>query len=145
MAIVPFAAVEALVGHRFPGARYVITPHRDFLTRDVFGSPRASDGLAHPTFCYFAATAAMGGIDRLFATCFSGADEGPMIGECDFSLDRPLRIGDELDCSGEIVAVERKHGRSGVFDVVACGFELHDDSGARAGTCTNMFVFPRRP
>jgi hypothetical protein len=148
----PFGADElaAQVGREFPGGTYTIEPWRAWLVADaVLAQPpslKAAEGeVAHPLFAWMAATAAMGITwDELFAWFGATAADGPVFGEHETTLHRPLRIGATYRVSGRIVSAERKVGRrTGPFDVVGYALDLHDADGPVA-TCWNSIVFPRR-
>ena len=150
----PFAeeALQTRVGRRFPGGEYTVSPWRAWLLADtVLAQPpslRASgDQVAHPLFAWMAATGAMGITwDELFAWFGATAADGPVFGEHETTLHRPLRVGATYRVSGGIESAERKVGRrTGVFDVVGYAMDLHDsDGGAHVARCWNSIVFPRR-
>jgi hypothetical protein len=147
----PFTEDElaARVGREFPGGTYTIEPWRAWLVADaVLAEPPAlkdAEGqVAHPLFAWLAASGAMGITwDELFSWFGATAADGPVFGEHETTLHRPLRIGATYRVSGRIVSAERKIGRrTGPFDVV--GYELDLHAGVHAATCWNSIVFPRR-
>lgn len=147
----PFGQDElaAQVGRAFPGGSYTIEPWRAWLVADaVLAQPpslKDADGrVAHPLFAWLAATGAMGVTwDELFSWFGATAADGPVFGEHETTLHRPLRIGATYRVSGRIVSAERKVGRhTGPFDVVGYELDLHDDG--HVATCWNSIVFPRR-
>jgi hypothetical protein len=150
----PFAEDElaARVGREFPGGTYTIEPWRAWLVADaVLAEPpplEDADGrVAHPLFAWLAATGAMGVTwDELFSWFGATAADGPVFGEHETALHRPLRIGGTYRVSGRIVSAERKVGRrTGPFDVVGYVLDLHEEpAGTHAATCWNSIVFPRR-
>jgi hypothetical protein len=148
----PFTEDElaAQVGREFPGGTYTIEPWRAWLVADaVLAQPpslKAAEGeVAHPLFAWVAATAAMGITwDELFSWFGTTAADGPVFGEHETTLHRPLLIGDTYRVSGRITSAERKVGRrTGPFDVVGYALDLHDTDG-HVATCWNSIVFPRR-
>ncbi|WP_409333151.1 hypothetical protein [Trujillonella humicola] len=146
------ADLDGQVGRAFPGGTYTVHPWRAWLLADTVLAPPPSlrDGgeqVAHPLFAWMAATGAMGITwDELFAWFGATAADGPVFGEHETTLHRPLRVGAGYRVSGGIVSAERKVGRrTGVFDVVGYSMDLHDESdGAHVATCWNSIVFPRR-
>lgn len=134
------------VGRRFPGGEFVIEPWRAWLVADVvLDEPGGT--VAHPLFVWMAATGAMGlSWDELFAWFGSTAADGPMFGEHETSIHRPLVVGGTYEVSGGIISAARKTGRTaGVFDLVGYELELHDKAdGVQVATCWNSIVFPRR-
>jgi hypothetical protein len=151
---VPFAEAELapLVGRGFPGGSYTVHPWRAWLLADAVLAepPSLLDGgeqVAHPLFAWMAATGAMGiSWDELFAWFGATAADGPVFGEHETTLHRPLRVGATYRVSGAIVSAERKVGRrTGTFDVVGYTMDLHDEAGGtHVATCWNSIVFPRR-
>ncbi|MBB2747124.1 UNVERIFIED_ORG: hypothetical protein FHR35_007003 [Microbispora rosea subsp. rosea] len=137
--------LAAVVGWRLPGGEYIIEPYVDWLLNDVVGAP--VDGhWAHPLFAYLA-TARGKGItwDEVFEICGATAADGPMFGEHETELLRPLKVGEKVTVSGRFTSAERKKGRrAGVFDIVAFEVELRGADGAVAARTRNSIVFPRR-
>ena len=150
------ADLQSVVGRRFPGGSYTVEPWRAWLLADcVLADPpslRDGDQVAHPLFAWMAATGAMGITwDDLFAWFGASAADGPVFGEHETTLHRPLRVGAGYRVSGGIESAERKVGRrTGVFDVVGYAMDLHDaalpldDPAAHVARCWNSIVFPRR-
>lgn len=136
-------SLTALVGHRFPGGEYAVEPWRAWLVADTaLDTPDAAR--AHPLFAWLAGIGGWGtSWDDFFALFGADADDGPMFGEHETVLHRPLRVGDRYQVSGEVVSVDRKTGRStGVFDIVGYRLSMHDGRELVA-TCYNSIVFPR--
>lgn len=153
------ADLEGQVGRAFPGGEYTVHPWRAWLLADTVLAPTPSllaDGdadeeqVAHPLFAWMAATGAMGITwDELFAWFGAAASDGPVFGEHETTLHRPMRVGATYRVTGGIVSAERKVGRrTGVFDVVGYSMDLHrtdqDEDGEHVATCWNSIVFPRR-
>ena len=138
--------LEALVGTSFPGGSYTIQPYRHWLMLDVVEAPPLGEGTAHPMEVYYGALAGMGiSVDELFALVGARAEDGPMFGEAEIELHRPLRVGATYSVSGGITGVVRKEGRkAGVFDIVTFRLELTGEDGEPAAASTNSFIFPRR-
>ena len=146
------ADLAGQVGRAFPGGSYTIHPWRAWLLADAVLAPPPSlvEGggagqVAHPLFAWMAATGAMGITwDELFAWFGAAASDGPVFGEHETTLHRPLRVGATYRVSGGIVSAERKKGRrAGVFDVVGYSMDLHA-ADVHVATCWNSIVFPRR-
>lgn len=138
--------LEALVGRPFPGGTYTIEPYQHWLMCDVVLAPRPANGVAHPLYVYLSAIAGMGiTLDELFAMVGASADDGPMFGECETDIRRPLLVGTTYRVQGRLSSVQRKEGkRAGVFDIVGFDLELLDDDGQVVAVNRNSFVFPRR-
>jgi hypothetical protein len=138
--------LQALVGTSFPGGSYTIEPYQHWLMMDAVGGTPVREGTAHPLYAYYGALAGMGlSVDELFGLAGATADDGPMFGEAEIEVLRPLRIGATYTVSGAITTVQRKEGRrAGVFDIVTFCLELRDAGGEVAAVSTNSFIFPRR-
>lgn len=143
--------LRSIVGRTFPGGTYTIHPWRAWLLADAVLSapPSVHDGdqVAHPLFAWMAATGAMGITwDELFAWFGAVAADGPVFGEHETILHRPLMIGATYRVSGAVDSAERKVGRrTGVFDVVGYSMDVHDTAdAAHVATVWNSIVFPRR-
>ena len=138
--------LQSLVGTSFPGGSYTIEPYRHWLMLDAVGARPAGDGTANPMETYYGALAGMGlSVDELFALVGASAEDGPMFGEAEIELLRPLRVGATYAVKGGITGIERKEGRrAGVFDIVTFRLELSDAGGEPAAVSTNSFIFPRR-
>jgi hypothetical protein len=134
------------IGRRFPGGNYTVEPYRAWLLADATAD-RPDDSVAHPLQAWLAAIGGMGITwDELFRWFGATADDGPMFGEHETALHRPVKLGHSYTVSGRIVSVVRKRGRTaGLFDLVEYELELRDDTdGGHAATCWNSIVFPRR-
>jgi hypothetical protein len=139
--------LAARVGYRFPGGRYRIEAHVDWLLRDVLGAPQdAGSGLAHPTAAFLAAQGGIGmSIDDVFAVFGASAADGPMLGGWSAEVVEPLRVGADYRVRGSVTGAERKQGRrAGVFDLVTVAIDLLGDDGRVHATVCPTYVFPRR-
>lgn len=135
-----------LVGHRFPGGRFTLSPHLAWLWADCAMAEPDSE-VAHPTLSYFSALQGCGvSIQEIFDLMGADADSGAMFGECVLEYAGPLAPGDTYEVEGGIISVERKQGRrAGVFDSMTfqiSGRREHDPEPLF--TVTNSFIFPRR-
>ena len=145
--MIPLEQMQELVGRKLPGGSFDVEHYRNWLTNDVIGSPQRGDDLAHPMFCYYAATGGMGiSIAELFDLAHISAAEGPMFGECDMEVRVPMRTGVTYDVRGEITDVKRKRGGAiGTFDLLTFRLEVVAPDSEVVGVCTNSFVLPRKP
>jgi hypothetical protein len=122
--------LQALVGHRFPGARFRIEHWENVLFSDVMGVPPLPDGLVHPAALFHVAVAGAGvRIGELFELFRAESDEAVRGGEFTWELPRQLREETPYRGSGEVVSVVRKVSRKlGPMDVVTFRFEIHDEA-----------------
>ncbi len=134
-----------LVGHRFPGGRFTLSPHVAWLWADCAMS-EPDPAHAHPSLAYLGAMQGCGvTIQEVFDLMDADAESGVMFGQVSIDYDGVLVPGDVYEVDGGIISVERKHGRrAGTFDSMT--FEI---SARREGEreplfrTTNTWVFPR--
>lgn len=134
------------MGRAFPGGEFTVEPWRAWLVADVV-LDEPGEAVAHPLFVWLAATGAMGlSWDEFFGWFDATAADGPVFGEHETTIRRPLRVGDTYRVRGRVTSVDRKVGRTaGPFDVVGYELDLHEKSTEeRVATCWNSIVFPRR-
>lgn len=132
------------VGREFPGGEYTLAPWRAWLTADtLLDDPY--DEVPHPVLAWMAGVAGWGMTwDELFGWFDATAGDGPMFGEHQTTLHRPLEAGATYQVTGRVVSVLRKVGRrAGTMDVVGYELDLHRDS-EHVARCYNSIVFPRR-
>lgn len=92
--------LRALVGNELPGGTYTVEPWWVRLVNDCALTP-ADDGAASPVFAFLVATAAMGVTwAQLLQMCGASERDGPMAGESDTTVRRPLRSGGRTPCAG---------------------------------------------
>ena len=137
--------IERFVGFRFPDGKYTVDPelHEMYLKAvDAVPSPA---GNAHPLFGFLAAHCGMGYTFPQFMELIEAPlDAGALFGQEDLQLHRPLRIGETVTVKASIVQARSTTGaQTGRFDLVTCGIELTDDSGAIVCTSLETYVVPR--
>lgn len=133
------------VGHRFPGGRYVLPPHEAWLWADAVGAA-TDDPVAHPGLAYMVGLHGGGAsIADIMALLNSDPASGVLFGELEMRFDRPLLPGGAYRVEGEILAVERKRGRSlGTFDLATFEHRIAEEqSGDVVVTVKHVWVFPR--
>lgn len=137
--------MAAIVGHRYPEGTYTIAPWEDRILRDAIGAPLAADDEAHPLWGYIAAQSGVGtDIDGILEPTGARPSDGTMIASCEIVYERPLRVGVTYRATGEIVGLERKHGRrTGPFDLFTFRIELIAPDDACAARMTAVWVLPR--
>jgi hypothetical protein len=136
--------LEHLPGTQLPEGTFTITEEEQRRLTAAIGSP--SDG-AHPVWAYIAPQRGIGiGVAELCALAeFDMERDGPMLGSVDMTYHRPLEVGVEYRVTGEIVDIERKHGRkTGAFDVLTYRLRLIAPDGEEVVVATNQWILPRR-
>lgn len=136
------------VGREFPGGEYTLAPWRTWLVADTLLDDPWEE-VPHPVLAWMAGVGGSGMTwDDLFAWFDATADDGPMFGEHETVLHRPLEQGATYRVSGRIVSVDHKVGRrAGAMDVVGYELDLHlpgADGDVHVARCYNSIVFPRR-
>ena len=136
-----------VVGRELEGGTWTPEHHEAWLAADVMRTapPEPGDQL-HPMMVFHATVRAVGyTIAELFALLDCPMEDGPMLGAMDLTQHEPLRSGRSYSVHPRIESVERKHGRSGTFDLVATRFDVRDEAdGTTAAVLTNTYVCPRR-
>jgi hypothetical protein len=102
------AAMQALVGHRFPGGRYRIEHWENFLLSEATGAEVLPDRLAHPAHLFHVAINGVGtSIAELFRLAESAPGAPVSIAWYDWRIHQPLREDETYALSGGISAFER--------------------------------------
>lgn len=137
---------EDRVGYELPGGHYRVSAHERWLANDAMCAPQTDDDQLHPMFLYFAAIRGMGcTLQEFFALFDASADDGPMLGETEITQDESMRVDEQYEVRARVTAVQRKTSkRVGVMDLVTARFDIVAASGTLAGSCTSVFVFPRK-
>ena len=135
---------EHLAGKILPEGVMTITAADDRRLVALVGGRELSGEAVHPVWLMVALVGGLGvPIAEVYGMLDCRMEDGPMLGECELELERPLRPG-AYRVRGEILDVKRKSGRrSGVFDLMRMRVTLDDDEGP-AATCTALQIVPRR-
>jgi hypothetical protein len=133
---------QHLAGTVLPEGSLTIT-HADERTLSALVGARQLAGPAvHPVWLLVALVNGLGvPIADVYAMAGCRMEDGPMLGECELSIDRPLEAG-TYRVLGDILDIERKTGGSGTFDVMRMRIRLANDSGV-AATCVALQIVPR--
>lgn len=135
---------DRLVGRELPVGAYTVRPFEAWLTADAMLAPPPSGDRLHPMHVFLASLQGVGySIQDLFDLVECRLEDGPMIGAMDLRQDRALRVGETLTVRSRITDVERKHGRSGVFDRMTIEITVEDSAGDLVGRVENIFIYPR--
>jgi hypothetical protein len=136
---------ERLVGLELPAGTVTFEEYEAWIAARALGSPPLPDGALHPAFVFYAGLRGAGyPIGHLFDLVACAPEDGPMIGEMDLRQHRSPRVGEELHVTSRIVSIDRKHGRSGTFDVMRVRIDVRTGDGEAIGSLDNVFVYPRR-
>lgn len=133
-----------LVGRDLPVGSWTVSGYEAWLTADAMLAPPPSDDRLHPLHVFLASLQGVGySIQDLFDLVECRLEDGPMIGAMELHQQRAMRIGEQLTVRSRILDIERKHGRSGVFDRLTIEISVEDTDGHTVGRVENIFVYPR--
>lgn len=134
--------VEA--GTTLPAGSFTITPGEQERLAGALGG--TSFAGAHLVWAYIATQRGIGiSVADLCALADFDVADGPMLGSVELTYSRPIELGVEYQVTGEVVGIERKHGRkAGTFDVMTFRERLLAPDGAEVASTTNTFILPRR-
>jgi len=127
-----------------PGGSFTITRAEQERLVEALG--RGVDGDPHPIWAYIATQRGIGiGVAELCALADFDVNDGPMLGSVELAFSAALELDVEYTVTGEVVGIERKHGRTaGTFDVLTFRERLVGPDGAEVASTTNTFILPRR-
>ncbi len=133
-----------LVGRELPVGSYTVSGYEAWLTADAMLAPPPADDRLHPMHVFLASLQGVGySIQDLFDLVACRLEDGPMIGAMDLRQHRAMRVGEHLAVRSRILDIERKHGRSGVFDRMTIEITVEDAEGETVGRIQNVFIYPR--
>jgi hypothetical protein len=142
---VKIARLEHLAGTELPAGSFTITPEEQEQLAGALGrEPTGAD--PHPIWAYIATQRGIGiGVADLCALADFDVGDGPMLGSVELTYSAAIETGVEYTVTGEVVGIERKHGRkAGTFDVMTFRERLLAPGGAEVASATNTFILPRR-
>ncbi len=126
--------MEQLVGHRFPGGRYVIEHWENFLLSDATGASPLPDGLAHPVHLFHVPITGAGtSITELFELARADRAAPVSIDYYDWEIHEPLRENEAYELEGGITAFERTQSEGApTVDSFTYSIDVRTASGALA-------------
>jgi hypothetical protein len=136
--------LEHLAGTRLAEGTFTISATEDEQLRTVLQAGPSQSGLAHALWAYIATQRGIGiSVADLCRLADFDIADGPMLGSTELEYSAAMRIGVRYRVEGEVLDVERKHGRSGTFDVMRYRERLLSDDVLIA-SATSTFILPRR-
>jgi hypothetical protein len=143
----PYAWLPTVIGRSLalPDGEFTITREQNEAVLSAIGA-RPGGVEPHPILASVATLAASGiSIEDLLALADSGAEDGPMLGECRIQTHRPLRYDFTYFVRRRFVSLERKPSRRlgsmGLFTFVA---SLIEPDGHSAADVTYTWILPER-
>ncbi|CAN5210608.1 hypothetical protein BH09ACT6_BH09ACT6_05640 [soil metagenome] len=135
-----FAAIPLAPG------RVVIEAIDSATLSGTLGTPPPASGALHPLFGFIAAQRGISTtIPELCSLADFDIDDGPMMGTIEVEWHAELHPDVEYRVEGEIIDIERKHGRAlGDFDLMTYQERVLSADGELLVTTTNTLVLPRR-
>ena len=138
------ALSERLCGTRFPGGTYTITTD---IHSTVTALVEATDHpqTVHPALCIVTALNAIGlPLDQVCLLAEANINDGPLLGECDIRLHRPLQVDEPYSVSGQITGVTRKRSqRLGLKDLLAFTLNIASSEGKEVADVGLVWILPR--
>lgn len=135
-----------MVGSTLGSGTFVLTSERNRRFAQSVGAAPDAD----PTItALWMLTSGMHELPTDLGTIFAqaGCDieaDGPMLAGTEMTLHRRLRLDTPYRAEGEVLGLERKHGRrTGAFDLLRIRTALLDGEGELAAA-TTTYVLPRR-
>lgn len=137
---------ETLPGTPLPEGTFTITAEDERRVLEVIGGQPSADGVAHPLWAYIAPQRGIGiSVADICTLADFDVEDGPMLGSSHLQYERPIQIGVTYLVTGEVLSIERKHGRIGTFDLLEFREHLLDlDDGGLVASSTSTYVLPRR-
>lgn len=137
---------EHLPGTNLPAGEFTITTQEAESLAGALLTTTSSDGTAHPIWAYIATQRGIDiSIAGLCALAEFDVQDGPMLGSVEIEYSAPVRIATPYRVTGEVVGLDRKHGRkTGTFDILTFRLAMAGPDGAVVVRCTNTFILPRR-
>jgi hypothetical protein len=136
---------ESLPGTALPAGEFTITEEDDRRVLEVVGGEPADDGSAHPLWAYIAPQRGIGiGVADICRLADFDIADGPMLGSSRLEYHRTIMIGVPYRVTGEVIGIERKRGRIGVFDVLEFREDLWAPEGELVASSISTYILPRR-
>jgi hypothetical protein len=142
----PIPDIETLAaslrGRQLPGSEYRIAPDE---CRAVDALCAGTGAVTHPVFACVAALRGLGiSIDELCRLCDYELARGPMLGECQLELRRPLQADCDYTTCVVIEDLVRSRSRAlGVMDRLHFTVALRDSGPGDAALVRLTWLFPR--
>lgn len=139
------AALDALVGHRFPGGTYRIEAWENRLLTEATGAEPLPEGLAHPVHVFHTSLAGAGiGVAYILDLFAFRPRDGVVVVAYDWELHRPLHEGVLYRMAGAITGVERKRRGDRIADHLFFMVNIDDAAGVPVASITNEWRISRR-
>jgi hypothetical protein len=135
---------EQLRGTALPAGTFTVTAAEQERLAAAIGSPPGEG--AHPVWAYIATQRGIDiGIAELCALADFDVKDGPMLGSVEMEYAAPVELDVPYRVTGEVLGIERKHGRkAGTFDLLTFRERLLAPDGREVASSTNTFILPRR-
>lgn len=139
------AVIEALVGHQFPGGRYLIEHWENFLLTDCTGAELLPNGMVHPVALFHMPIIGAGtSIADMFALGQAESDLSIIPESYDWEMFQPLEEDISYSISGEIISAERcKNDRGQSYDRLQFCFEIRSPDTELCARTTITWQYTR--
>jgi hypothetical protein len=136
---------DLLIGRQLPAGVFCLPRYQNWLAHDALYSTPTDE--PHPLVAFLAVRRGLGlSPAQFFALLGIDMSAGPMLLECTLEFPGTMQTDVEYEVTGQIVDVQRKHGRKlGVFDLVVSRFWIRPAGGGDAiAIVTNRNAIPRK-
>ncbi len=138
------AAIEALVGHKFPGGNYTVAHWENFLLTECTGAELLPDGMVHPVVMFHMPIAgANTSIGEMFALGQAESDFSIGIESYDWEFFQPILEEVTYEISGRVTQADRRGGGNNVFDRIQFQFDVASPQGAPVARSTITWIYGR--
>lgn len=130
------SAIEAIIGHEFPGGDYAIAHWENFLLTECTGAEALPDGLAHPVALFHVPILGAGtSIGEMFELGQATSEFSIGIESYEWEIYQPLREELTYQISGRVIDAERRqHDDGRIYDRITFQFDLASEGEAVART-----------
>lgn len=136
---------ESLPGTALPNGTFTITAEDEQRLLAVVGSEPSPCGEAHPLWAYVAPQRGIGiSVAGICKLADFDVNDGPMLGSSHLEYFGRIEVDVPYRVLGEVLGMERKHGRTGTFDVLEFREELRSPDGRAIAASTSTYILPRR-
>ena len=137
-------AIQALVGHAFPGGKYTIAHWENFLLTECTGAEPLPGGIVHPVALFHVPILGAGtSIGEMFALGQAESDSSIGIESYDWEIRRPLKEDVEYTIRGKVTEADRRTSDRGTWDRIQFRFDLADPDGEATASSTITWLYRR--
>ena len=139
------SAINALVGHQFPGGKYTIAHWENFLLTECTGAELLPNGIAHPVALFHVPIiGANTSIAEMFELGQAESDLSIIPESYDWEMFEPLKEEVAYAISGKIISAKRCSNEEGqIYDRIQFCFEIHSPEKKLSARTTITWLYTR--